>query len=320
LRKNIPEDLLQDIITYTKPSYKSSDIGSKAYELEIIGYGHNPYTNKIGSFLRCSCGGITHTTCWSEVVKGRKKRCYNCTGDNKFPNFIKAFNRRFSADGYKLVENISDWREDTIKIECPVHGLVGSGMSRDNLRRAKTPCAQCNEDNRRKLRMTTKEDFISRCEAIHGKGKYDYSETELLGCKEHIKIFCNDCQDYFWQVQDYHLQGCGCNIENSGGYKKKHSGSLYVSLWDNFLKVGITNTTASYRKSIQEERSGLKGELLYESPRLCGEKIFNLELLISKTFDKKIISKDIFPDGHTECYHTEDYEQILSFIQEQLES
>ena len=57
--------------------------------------------------------------------------------------------------------------------------------------------------------------FIERAIKVHGE-KYDYSLVEYRSNKEKVKIFCKNCNDYFYQSPSSHLlgkQGCkACGV------------------------------------------------------------------------------------------------------------
>jgi len=68
-------------------------------------------------------------------------------------------------------------------------------------------CSECKNLKRR----TTKE-YIVYAQSIHGTEKYNYSEVYYKNNYTKIKIFCNDCQEYFWQFPQDHtgIKKCGC--------------------------------------------------------------------------------------------------------------
>ena len=55
------------------------------------------------------------------------------------------------------------------------------------------------------------EEYIKKAILKHGN-KYDYSETNYIGSKNKIKVYCNDCKEYFYIRADNHLLGVGCQI------------------------------------------------------------------------------------------------------------
>ena len=74
-------------------------------------------------------------------------------------------------------------------------------------------CNLCNGNNSKKL---TLKEFITRAIKVHGD-KYDYSKIEkIINSEKKIKIYCKECQEYFFQKPCSHLKGAGCNIANKG--------------------------------------------------------------------------------------------------------
>ena len=59
------------------------------------------------------------------------------------------------------------------------------------------------------MKKLTNNDFIQKAKKIHGS-KYDYRETKYINYKIKLKIFCKKCKQFFWQIPDKHLHGCGC--------------------------------------------------------------------------------------------------------------
>jgi Zn finger protein HypA/HybF involved in hydrogenase expression len=56
----------------------------------------------------------------------------------------------------------------------------------------------------------TTEQFIEEAIVIHGN-KYEYSYVEYKTNKNNVKIWCFECNTYFWQRPDKHLIGHGCS-------------------------------------------------------------------------------------------------------------
>lgn len=59
-------------------------------------------------------------------------------------------------------------------------------------------------------RKKTTEEFISQAEAVHGKGKFDYSMVEYKGKDTPVEIICPNGH-HFRQRPGDHLNGHGCN-------------------------------------------------------------------------------------------------------------
>lgn len=56
----------------------------------------------------------------------------------------------------------------------------------------------------------SQEEFISSAHEKHGYDLYCYSETIYLNAKTNVKIYCNLCQEFFYQRPGRHLEGHGC--------------------------------------------------------------------------------------------------------------
>lgn len=70
-------------------------------------------------------------------------------------------------------------------------------------------CPVCAKIDRAKRRALTTDIFIERSIAAHG-AKYDYSCVEYKNNHEKVKIKCNKCGEYFFQMPHLHMSGCGC--------------------------------------------------------------------------------------------------------------
>ena len=64
-------------------------------------------------------------------------------------------------------------------------------------------CPFCNRKNK------TTESFIEEAKAIHGD-KYNYDHVVYVNEKTKIKIWCNNCKEFFYQAPRHHLRKCGC--------------------------------------------------------------------------------------------------------------
>lgn len=108
--------------------------------------------------------------------------------------------------------------ETKVKIKCikheqdfymtPHHHLSGRG------------CKKCGYETVSEKRKDSKKVFIEKAEQKH-ENKYGYDSVVYQGCRKKIKIFCNNCNEYFEQVPYYHLGGNGCQKCLSKGYSKE---------------------------------------------------------------------------------------------------
>lgn len=309
----------ESILPYTN----SAVIGVKFNNLTLVAYGLEKSSGRIGHFYQCDCGNYKFTEKHSQIVKGRFQRCGDCKvlhmNNLRFEAFKTKYNTRFPK--YPLENCTYDkWHSNALEATCPDHGVIVTVKKSKLMTEAKTPCRKCNEDTRRSLRTMTKAQFLKKVIPLHPEGAYDYTRTVLKGCTELIRIYCNTCEDTFEQVQDYHIQGGGCNKCSTGGYRTARQGVLYVSIWDGFGKVGITNSTADRRKAKQQKQSGLKGEVVFETPRMGGLFIKELEVYIKSKINLGVVSKAQFPDGFSETFHLKDRNAIIGLVRDYLQT
>ena len=59
------------------------------------------------------------------------------------------------------------------------------------------------------MRKLTTDEFIEKAQKVHGQ-KYDYSKVTYLTAKAKVKIYCNQCKQFFLQTPDHHLRGEEC--------------------------------------------------------------------------------------------------------------
>jgi len=90
-----------------------------------------------------------------------------------------------------------------------------------------TPCPKCRQVKISKKNTLNTQEFTAKALKIHGN-KYNYSKVKYKNCSIPVKIWCNECEKYFWQKPKYHLQGSGCQICKS----KATSSRLQLSTYD----------------------------------------------------------------------------------------
>ena len=78
----------------------------------------------------------------------------------------------------------------------------------------KHACPHCGALKVKEKRTKTLEDFIYKAEKVHGKGKYDFSETKYVRSSEKVRIKCNDCGRVFEIEANSFLNGHGCPYHN----------------------------------------------------------------------------------------------------------
>ena len=69
--------------------------------------------------------------------------------------------------------------------------------------------------NKTMPKKMTKEEFIAKAEARYGKGKYNYDGVDYQGNKNKVKIFCNNCNSFFYIRPNDFLSGIECKCANN---------------------------------------------------------------------------------------------------------
>lgn len=95
-----------------------------------------------------------------------------------------------------------------VQIKCREHGVFD--ISPQSILRGRG-CPHCTKRRMSNLMMMSREEFISRSIAIHGR-KYDYSRVEYKGSDSRVEINCLKHDEYFLQLPLHHLRGVGCPI------------------------------------------------------------------------------------------------------------
>ena len=92
-------------------------------------------------------------------------------------------------------------------IICPKHGHGEFWQNPSNHLQGKG-CPKCGHIASNDSKRSLLSDFIKKAREVHGD-KYDYSDTEYVGCKTKVCISCPEHGE-FWQSPDVHTQGKGC--------------------------------------------------------------------------------------------------------------
>lgn len=266
----------------------------------------------------CACGNYKAIRSHSQVVSGKFIQCSGCsiasTIDTKFGKFLLDCQESNSSRGYDLSTiTKEDWLNSNVKVVCPRFGETT--VSVHGLRNGRG-CFKCGSYKAGAKRAISQEDYILECLESHPDKQYDYTGTLYRGIEDTVDVYCNEGKHVFTQCAWEHKNGAGCNICTTGGFRKERTAVIYVSSWGNFLKCGITNSFADKRKCKQEKCSGLQGELVFVSSRLDGSAVHDIEHKVKNTFQRGVVSEDIFPDGFSETYRTGDKDKIIHLVQE----
>jgi hypothetical protein len=115
---------------------------------------------------------------------------------------IRANNKHKNKYDYSLItEEIYKNQHEKYSFICPLHGIFKQSF-RAHL--AGQGCPKCFTNN-----CLTYDAFVQKAILKH-KNKYDYSEVIYINNHTKVKIKCVDCDEYYFQTPNDHLDGCGC--------------------------------------------------------------------------------------------------------------
>lgn len=106
-------------------------------------------------------------------------------------------------------------------------------------------CKKCISQKRKHSQRKTQEEFLEKAKIVHGN-KYDYSKVVYINSHTPIKIFCNECKTWFYQLPQHHLQGSGCQRCNINRKRKsqeefiKEAISIHGNKYD-YSNINYTN-------------------------------------------------------------------------------
>ena len=124
--------------------------------------------------------------------------------------FIQRAEAIHGKDTYNYSKVTYKNRQTKVEIICPTHGSffqtpsshIGMGCG----------CRKCAEETRGRLCRDTNKEFVEKAQKVHGKDRYNYSETDYKISSSKVRILCNKCGNKFSQKASDHLSGCGCPI------------------------------------------------------------------------------------------------------------
>lgn len=214
-------------------------------------------------------------------------------------------------NSYELFNYVNNSTKGEIICQCGYHYFQTPA---DHLEVKSNGCPNCPAF----LTLTTQE-FIERSERVHGKGVFDYSETNYQTSRELVTIKCRN-NHTFQQLPFSHLNGHGCRFcsfeSELTGFsltdRIEYSNRLYggkdnlyvIKLWNNsetFYKIGISFNTYNRFQFIKHE-SGYNLEALCIIKSDC-KIIWKLESTLHKLFREIKYNPAVkFAGSKLECF------------------
>ena len=110
--------------------------------------------------------------------------------------------KKVHGDRYDYSRSVYVGANKNISIICPEHGEFWQKAANHLLGYG---CPQCAA----KARSSDTDAFVAKCEAVYGKGRYDYSRVNYVHSKEKVCIICPEHGE-FWMSPNNHMRGHGC--------------------------------------------------------------------------------------------------------------
>lgn len=206
--------------TETKKEFveKAIKIHGEKYDYSLVEYKKS----NIKIVIKCLIHGIFKQTPNSHL---RGQGCHQCGiiklsklfSKNKNDFIIDAINiHKSELYDYSLVDYINDRTKVKIKCNKQNHGIF---EQTPNNHLAGKGCPKCKGEKISNKKINSKEEFIEKAVKIH-KNLYDYSLVEYKRSNIKIDIFCNNCEKFFKQIPNSHLQGRGCPKCSHGNISK----------------------------------------------------------------------------------------------------
>lgn len=244
--------------------------------------------------------------------------CPECVKEYMSEKFRLPYNEFLSkvkevhGDNYALVDVSYRNLDEKIELTCKTHGnfkilarhfINGIG------------CPKCGILRNTIRRSKNQDYYIPLFLEVHGD-TYCYSKTSFDKSKEKFLVTCIEHGDFESSVWN-HLKGQGCpkcSVRNSAN--RDNPCSLYImSVGKDFIKVGISN-------SVDRRLSELKDGSVYEINKiiqydfLIGHDAVILEKILLGEYDFGVIEKSSLSSGYTEVTYRENYENIISLIED----
>lgn len=181
-----------NFIHNNKYEYSKTIYTGNKNKLIITCKEHGDFEQNASSHYKCGC-----------------PKCYLATkGINKKLNINDLLGRFKNKHGdkydYSKVEYIK--KQSKVIITCKKHNEEFLQTPEKHLDSKTGGCPKCNNIGKGNLTLKS---FLDKVYNIH-KDKYDYSLTEIINCKEKIKIICKEHGE-FTQTPNKHLSGVGCS-------------------------------------------------------------------------------------------------------------
>ena len=183
---------------------EAREVHGDNYGYEDVVYTSSDQTVKI----QCPTHGLIEQTPRSHLQGTGCTKCgRHQTAEAKRKDtqtFVKRA-REVHGDNYGYEDVVYTSSDQTVKIQCPTHGLIEQ-TPRSHLQG--TGCTKCGRHQTAEAKRKDTQTFVKRAREVHGD-KYGYEDVVYTHCDENVMIRCPD-HGPFSQTPSNHLQGKGC--------------------------------------------------------------------------------------------------------------
>lgn len=159
----------------------------------------------------------------------------------------------------------------------------------------------------------SKEEFLAKLESVH-PNKFGTELVDYVNNNTNVKLICKHHGEFSTKPASL-LSGTGCRKCARNGFNTNKPASLYVLMFDNLIKVGITNNTVKSRVTQINNSFGNKFEIVKTFECISGQFVADTETKILRDLratHKQPITKF---DGSTECFYDVNLPTLLTQIE-----
>ena len=199
-----------------------------------------------------------------------------------------------------------------VNIICKIHGEF---LQKPTHHCAGIGCPKCGKEATAKKLKRSDEDFITKARSVHGD-KYDYSEMDYKNSATKITVKCPTHGGWSTSPAN-HLVGSGCPAcgMKQTGFSDNKNGTLYILIWENQTKVGVTNRPIGKRLREIVSDSGKKFKILKEYSGIEGGLCRTLESIILNKMIERFNKVNEKYCGSTECFEDVDKAWLLNTVE-----
>lgn len=218
------------------------------------------------------------------------------------------------GDKYDYTESVYSGAFVKVRIWCNNHcgffeQTAGGHLSNGG-------CNQCGRKQGYIKATLTFEDFLSRAVKAHDD-KYSYENVRYVYNHIPVQVTCKTHGDFPISPSNLFL-GKGCPECATYGYNKSKPGSIYVMVYGDVTKVGVTNREVGVRLAEVSKSSGKGFGILFEYLSEDGCLPLSTEWALKIFLNSEYAGVEEIYDGYTESFVGVDRTELISYIKQHI--